>query len=157
MKIFNAEQIRAWDAYTIQNEPIRSVDLMNRAAQAFIHWFTGLYSDTRRPVCVFAGTGNNGGDGLAAARLLHHQSFEVRLIICDFGGKRSADFDRQVQMLPSRDSLPVQTLHTAAILPTIPPGGSLKLRLLINNLSPKPLLTFSASITTSPRRGPGGL
>lgn len=123
MKIFNAEQIRAWDAYTIENEPIRSVDLMNRAAQAFAHWFTGLYADTRRPVFVFAGTGNNGGDGLALARILHRKSYEIRLFICDFGGKRSTDFERQLQMLPPRDNLPVQTLHPSAGLPSVPPAA----------------------------------
>lgn len=36
MKIFNADQIRAWDAFTIEHEPISSVELMNRAALAFI-------------------------------------------------------------------------------------------------------------------------
>ena len=33
MKIFSAEQISAWDEYTIREEPIASIDLMERAAK----------------------------------------------------------------------------------------------------------------------------
>jgi NAD(P)H-hydrate epimerase len=137
MKIFNTEQIRAWDAYTIKNEPVRSVDLMNRAAQAFAHWFTGLYGDTRRPVSVFAGTGNNGGDGLALARILHRKAYDVRLVVCDFGGKRSADFERQLQMLPPRDSLPVQFLHASAASP--PPASAVVVDALFGSGLTRPL------------------
>ena len=99
MKIFNTEQIRAWDAYTIENEPIASVELMNRAAQAFADWFVSIYPDPQRPVVVVAGTGNNGGDGVAVARLLHWEMREVKVLVCDFGGKRSADFEAQFQKL----------------------------------------------------------
>ncbi len=100
MKIYNAAQIRAWDAYTIENEPVKSVELMNRAAHAFTDWFAQLYSDSQRPVCIFAGTGNNGGDGLAVARLLHRRFYDVKVFICDFTGKRSADFEAQRVAVP---------------------------------------------------------
>ena len=100
MKIFNTEQIRAWDAYTIENEPIASTELMNRAAKAFADWFVSLYPDLQRPVVVFAGTGNNGGDGLAVARLLHWQMREVKVVVCDFSGKRSPDFEVQLGGIP---------------------------------------------------------
>ncbi len=39
MLILSAEQIRGWDAYTIANEPIASIDLMERASNAFVNWF----------------------------------------------------------------------------------------------------------------------
>ena len=38
MKIFTAEQIRAWDAFTIEHEPIASIDLMERAAKKCVDW-----------------------------------------------------------------------------------------------------------------------
>lgn len=107
MKIYNADQIRAWDAYTIAQEPISSVDLMNRAAQAFADWFVRCYPDSQRPVCIFAGTGNNGGDGLAVARLLHRQFYPVKVFVYDFNGNRSADFDAQQAMLPEGVDLSV--------------------------------------------------
>ena len=45
----------------------------------------------------------------------------------------------------------------APITPIIPPGGSLKLRLSINNLSSKDLLTFLKVITSLPSLGAGGI
>lgn len=120
MKLFTTEQIRAWDAYTIEQEPVASAKLMNRAAQAFSDWFMGLYPDTERPVCIFAGTGNNGGDGVAVARLLHYKFYTVQLFICDFGGKRSADFDVQINDLPPRDALKPHWLKNAGALPELP-------------------------------------
>ncbi len=100
MKIFDPAQIRAWDAYTIDNELVTSVELMNRAAQAFTDWFIQIYPDSQRPVCVFAGTGNNGGDGLAVARLLYQRFYDVKVFVGDFTGKRSGDFEAQQTAVP---------------------------------------------------------
>lgn len=69
MKIFPSIQIKQLDAYTIQNEPILSIDLMERAAVALTGAIIKYYSK-ETPVIVFAGPGNNGGDALAVSRLL---------------------------------------------------------------------------------------
>lgn len=69
MKIFSADQIRAWDQYTIANEPISSIDLMERAATRCVEWLLKHFSQQKN-FFIFCGTGNNGGDGLAAGRLL---------------------------------------------------------------------------------------
>ncbi len=122
MKIFSTEQIRAWDAYTIEKEPIASVELMNRAAQAFANWLAGLYPDTQRTIGILAGTGNNGGDGIAIARLLHQKFYEVKVFVCDFTGKHSADFDAQVEALPPNGAVVPEWLHSAEIFPLIPPN-----------------------------------
>ncbi len=74
MKIFEAEQIREIDRYTIQNEPISEVDLMERAASAFVHAIKERFPK-EVPVHVFAGPGNNGGDALAVARLLQDAGY----------------------------------------------------------------------------------
>ncbi len=65
-----APQIREADAHTIANEPISSVDLMERASKAFVGWFINHFPDKKTVIAVYCGTGNNGGDGLAIARLL---------------------------------------------------------------------------------------
>ena len=39
MKLLTGAQIREWDAYTIANEPISSIDLMERASRVFVDWF----------------------------------------------------------------------------------------------------------------------
>lgn len=68
MKIFRTSAVKELDAYTIEHEPIASIDLMERAACALTNAILEIY-----PNCgfaVFAGSGNNGGDGLAVARML---------------------------------------------------------------------------------------
>ena len=74
MKIASAAQIRALDKATIEKEPITSYDLMERASKTFCDWFADNFSEDL-PVWIFCGTGNNGGDGLAIARI-----FQKRLI-----------------------------------------------------------------------------
>lgn len=101
MRIFDTKQTRAWDRYTIENEPITPVSLMNRAAAAFTDWFTGIYTDRQRPVVIIAGTGNNGGDGVAVARFLHWQMYDVHLLVCDFDGNRAPEFEAQLALLPA--------------------------------------------------------
>lgn len=120
MKVFNASQIRDWDAYTIDREPVSSLELMNRAATAFTEWFTRLYPDTQRPVFVLAGTGNNGGDGIAAARLLYRRFYEPKVLVCDFSNRHSADFDAQIDDLPADQAVPVQWLEQAGGWPELP-------------------------------------
>jgi ADP-dependent NAD(P)H-hydrate dehydratase / NAD(P)H-hydrate epimerase len=91
MKILLAEQIRNADRYTIENEPIPSIRLMERAARAFVQWFTGYFNPGRR-VLVCCGTGNNGGDGLAIARMLHQNQWEVEVWIAGEEKGGSPDF-----------------------------------------------------------------
>ncbi|TNE60442.1 MAG: NAD(P)H-hydrate dehydratase [Bacteroidetes bacterium] len=119
MKVFSTEQIRNWDQFTITHEPIESLALMNRAAGVFTDWFVTLYPDTERPVCIFAGTGNNGGDGVAVARMLHQLFYRVKVFVCDFSGKHSADFDAQISALPPNRAVSVQVLRTGDPFPEI--------------------------------------
>lgn len=76
MKIFTSAQIHELDKYTIEHEPIDSIDLMERAAKAIARSIAEEWS-TATPVVVFAGPGNNGGDALAVARLLAEQGYGV--------------------------------------------------------------------------------
>ncbi len=80
MKIFTAEQIKACDAYTIQQQGITSFDLMERAATACLHWIMKQYP-RERPIVTLCGMGNNGGDGLALTRLLLQEGFSAKAII----------------------------------------------------------------------------
>jgi NAD(P)H-hydrate epimerase len=91
MQILSAEQIRLWDQFTILNEPIASIDLMERAANACVDW---LESERKldNTFSIFCGKGNNGGDGLAIARLLTERSCPVTVHILEFGHKGTDDF-----------------------------------------------------------------
>jgi len=91
MKILNGIQIREADAYTISNEPIDSIDLMERAANAFIMKFRELYPNPCL-INVFCGPGNNGGDGLAIGRMLLLAKYEIQVYVLDLGKEFSKDF-----------------------------------------------------------------
>jgi NAD(P)H-hydrate repair Nnr-like enzyme with NAD(P)H-hydrate epimerase domain len=48
IKVLSADQIKAWDAFTIREEPIASIDLMERACQAFVAWFVDRYDASHK-------------------------------------------------------------------------------------------------------------
>ncbi|MDR2809376.1 MAG: NAD(P)H-hydrate dehydratase [Tannerellaceae bacterium] len=75
VKIFTTEKVKELDEYTISHEPIRPIDLVERAASVFVGEFVRRYTKQNR-VIVFAGQGNNGADALAISRLLLEESFE---------------------------------------------------------------------------------
>ena len=91
MKILSAQQIHNWDAYTIQHEPITSIDLMERAAAACTEYISHqeLFNRTFK---IFCGKGNNGGDGLAISRQLIQQHYNISVYIIEFGAVGTEDF-----------------------------------------------------------------
>jgi len=91
MKILTSQQIRAADEYTITHEPITSVDLMERAANACVEWITEKFN-TEFSFHIICGLGNNGGDGLAIARLLADKNYTVNVYVIDHSENRSPDF-----------------------------------------------------------------
>ena len=99
MRILNTTQIRELDAYTIRNEPVASIDLMERASRAFCDWFI-VRVDATKKVGIVCGTGNNGGDGLAIARLLNDWGYQVKVWIVRGGVSESADFKTNEERLP---------------------------------------------------------
>ncbi|RYY40588.1 MAG: NAD(P)H-hydrate dehydratase [Chitinophagaceae bacterium] len=98
MKIFSAEQTRAWDAYTIAHEPIVSIELMERAAAACTRWLLERFAGVH-PFYIFCGNGNNGGDGLAIARQLIDYGRSASVFILDSGKSGSPDFLQNLQRL----------------------------------------------------------
>ncbi|MEM1218175.1 MAG: NAD(P)H-hydrate dehydratase [Bacteroidota bacterium] len=91
MHIYSAAQIRAWDAYTIEHEPIASIDLMERASQAFVDWFMNHFPDESGTITILCGIGNNGGDGWAIGRLLAENGYTIQIWDVQIGSKRSTD------------------------------------------------------------------
>lgn len=103
MKILSIEDIRALDEYTIKHEPIASIDLMERASQAFCDWFIGnVFS---KNIAVVCGTGNNGGDGLAIARILEKKDYEIDVFIVGDIEKGSPDFKLNWDRLDEKPQL----------------------------------------------------
>ena len=98
MKILTAAQIHELDKYTIEHEPIKSIDLMERASKAITHAIMEEWSD-RTPVIVFAGPGNNGGDALAVARMLAEAKYQVGVFLFNIHSKLSEDCAANKQRL----------------------------------------------------------
>jgi len=93
-------QMRKADEYTIANLPIASIDLMEKAARAFVQSFLRDEFDANSNIAIFCGKGNNGGDGLAIAHLLLNNGCEnVKVFIANFGDKQSSDFAINLQRL----------------------------------------------------------
>ena len=90
MKIFSGNRIKILDAYTIEHEPISSIDLMERAAHALTSAIVARWA-AQTPVTVFAGPGNNGGDALAVARMLATKGYQVAVYLFNTKGLLSAD------------------------------------------------------------------
>jgi hydroxyethylthiazole kinase-like uncharacterized protein yjeF len=124
MKIFTSEQVREIDKYTIENEPIVSTDLMERAAQQITAWLTSRF-DLEYPFVVFAGPGNNGGDGLVTARLLAGLNYIVRVCLVKISDRLSTNaqinLDRlkafsQVQILEIKHEHDLPDLHPEEVI-----------------------------------------
>lgn len=90
MKIFTSAQFHELDKYTIEHEPIRSIDLMERAARNITRQICELCGKDV-PMIVFAGPGNNGGDALAVARLLAEEGYSVSAYLFNIGNRLSDD------------------------------------------------------------------
>lgn len=119
MKILSATQTRQLDSFTIENEPIASIDLMERASLAFTNWFTEQFPTTQ-PVHIFCGIGNNGGDGLAIARLLHERSYPVEVYTCTISEKTSDDFATNRERLKKLPQVHLHSIQKGDKFPVIP-------------------------------------
>jgi NAD(P)H-hydrate epimerase len=91
MKVLSAAQIREADKQTILNEPITSLNLMERAATKCSSWITEKLPESKNYI-VICGPGNNGGDGLAIARMLWHYQKSVTVYYCNINQVFSVDF-----------------------------------------------------------------
>jgi NAD(P)H-hydrate epimerase len=113
MKILNSAQIRQVDAFTIEHEPILSIDLMERAASKCFDWIASKI-DKNRKIKVICGLGNNGCDGLVIARLLINAGYIVDVIIIRHTDKTSDDFkvnEERLHKLKKKNIIEVQNIY----------------------------------------------
>ncbi|MCX6267304.1 MAG: NAD(P)H-hydrate dehydratase [Bacteroidetes bacterium] len=125
MKIFPVSLIREADSYTIANEPIAGIDLMERAAETCFTWLDENI-DPEQKVMVFFGSGNNGGDGLAIARMMLEAEYQVEVFCLSGPDKMSPDcrinFERiresrngSLHILSETAKLPELTAHDVVV------------------------------------------
>src|SRR3982751_2367335 len=102
--LLTSVQMRRADANTIHKQSILSRDLMERAAKAFIKEFKNEVIDRSARIAIFCGQGNNGGDGLAIARLLDGEAYKnVTVYFLKFYKKNSAEVEENLKRLSLTD------------------------------------------------------
>ncbi len=145
MKIFNTAQTRRLDELTIKREPVSSIHLMERASKAFCQWFARQFPNRNQKIFIFCGTGNNGGDGLAIARSLSKDYYEVTahmLLLTPNLSKDATDNLRNLKMVGG-NVLGHDYKEGAAMLPILPPGSIVIDAILGNGLN-KPITGYWA-------------
>ena len=125
MKVFSAAQIKALDLATIRQEPISSTDLMERAANVCFRWLYEIFFDTKKPVFIFCGMGNNGGDGLVISRLFLEKGYSVVTYLCPYSNTPSEDFSINLNRLRASNNVTIHYLKEGVPFPSIPPAALL--------------------------------
>jgi NAD(P)H-hydrate epimerase len=91
MRRLTREQVRAIDRLSVERYGIPSIVLMENAARAVADVAWDMLGNGPAPVVVLCGGGNNGGDGLAAARHLHNRGADVTVGLLTDPGKYKGD------------------------------------------------------------------
>lgn len=118
MKIFTTKQIAGIDRYTIENEPIADIDLMERASLQMAGWLLKNISNKKK-LFVFAGPGNNGGDALAIARLMAEKAYDVKVFLLDFNKGLSGSPAINKKRLEGQDKVKIKTIRDVHDIPDI--------------------------------------
>ncbi|MCO5240404.1 MAG: NAD(P)H-hydrate dehydratase [Chitinophagaceae bacterium] len=117
MKLFTAAQIKAWDQYTVQHEPVNSAELMERAATSCCQWMAANIP-SHKQIVIFCGPGNNGGDGLAIARMLIQKGYRVQIYLSGNNTTRSGDFLINLERLQAITNR-IELLEEESLFPVI--------------------------------------
>ena len=119
--LFTSDQFRKWDNFTIANEPIHSIDLMERAALMFVEAAKRLdpLSSESVPIVIFCGNGNNGGDGLVIARKLRLDGYDVHVYIIKVKSIDSDDFKTNLLRLEKYNDVHISVLNSEHPFPKI--------------------------------------
>lgn len=119
MKIPDIKTARLADAYTIENEPISSVDLMERAATQIYFWLMRNLKSKEVSIKIFCGMGNNGGDGLVLARLLATQDIYAQVFILHVSENFSHDCEVNYERLKAIPEVPMYGIFSIDDFPKI--------------------------------------
>jgi len=90
--VMTRDEVRAFDAWAINTLCIPGVVLMENAGRSCAELIKDKLKEKANPkVCIFCGTGNNGGDGYVIARHLINSGFAVTVVVCGDRGKIKGD------------------------------------------------------------------
>jgi len=118
MKIFPTSTLKELDAYTIEHEPITSIDLMERASQAIAESIVKRWN-AETPFTVFAGPGNNGGDALAVSRLLAERGYRLAVYLFNTKNSLSPECDINKEKLSAQGNVDFHEVTTQFVPPVL--------------------------------------
>ncbi len=118
IKIFPTQSIKQLDAYTIEHEPVASIDLMERAAHRLATAIASRW-DAATPFVVFAGPGNNGGDALAVARLLALKGYRLAVYLFNPKDELSPDCQTNRDRLQEVSGVDFHEVSTQFVPPAL--------------------------------------
>lgn len=119
MKIFTTQELRSIDSYTIEHDGVGPLELIERVAEAVASEITLRWRPSK-PVVVFAGSGNNGADGLAVSRLLAEQGYQVKVYLFNIGGnKLSSECKECRDALADRPGVELQEVVDTFMMPDL--------------------------------------
>jgi len=118
MKLFTCKQIAGIDQLTMKMEPISSIDLMERASFNIADWVIQNINHSR-PVYLFAGPGNNGGDALAVARMQARSNLKCTVYLADFGRELKGDPATNWQRLEEQNKVILKRIDSEDSIPEI--------------------------------------
>jgi NAD(P)H-hydrate epimerase len=108
--LYDASGMRALDRWAIEEAGVPSLELMERAGEAVARAAAELAGDG--PVRVICGKGNNGGDGLVAARQLAETGFEVEALLLWPGDELSGDAVANLERFPAARAVNAEELDS---------------------------------------------
>ena len=96
--LLNHTQMKAVDDFSIRIAGIPSLVLMECAAAATVRRLLDRLTPGARILAV-SGTGNNGADAVAAARILHNKGYETAVVIVGHKEKYSEELKKQQEII----------------------------------------------------------
>jgi ADP-dependent NAD(P)H-hydrate dehydratase / NAD(P)H-hydrate epimerase len=145
MKILSVDKVREADLFTINHEPIADIDLMERAATACVSWLIRNIPPHKK-INVFCGTGNNGGDGLAIARLMAARGYKTEVFMTGPEEKLSPSCRINYDLLASISSINCSWIREENELRIFQPEDDIILDALFGNGMSGPVKGFPAKI-----------
>src|SRR5690606_14686282 len=102
-------------------EPVSPIALMERASLQCADWITTQFP-TSNNFAIFCGKGNNGGDGLAIARLLNNRQANITIYILEFGFKGTNEFQENLARLHQEGFTGIHFIQDETHFPTLRNG-----------------------------------
>ena len=145
-KIFTTRQIAELDQFTVENEPVLDIDLMERASLQVANWIVQQVLNERL-LYFFVGPGNNGGDALAVARMMADFDYQCKLFILDFGKPLGGSPAINLERLQKQAKVEVTFISSSDQFPAIPDDALVVDGLFGSGLN-RPLEGLAAELVT---------